>query len=210
MPSGPRPSVRVESKSLMLNQENLTSVVDAYEASTRKAIEHARKLEIPAPVSITFQTDKLSALTIDALVNEAPKLPRGEGKLRKRGFVYLFALGDECDVESHAITSAMRTSKAAGRDADDGKLPAINDKHDGRVLYVGRSWNVMSRIREHLKADCSKKTYALRFAAWANELNLEVELLIWEFPGIADLTLQVVEDGLWDRLGPLFGRRGAK
>ncbi|MEX5545501.1 hypothetical protein Q1J68_07790 [Pseudomonas pergaminensis] len=193
---------------MILDQEGLNQAIDAYETTTRKALDAARKLLVPFPTCIRFLTGTLNASTIEELIAKAPKLARGEGKQKKRGFLYIYQLQDECEIESLVVTSALLEAKK--NDANVGKLPAVNSKHSGRVLYVGRSWNIQSRTREHLKADCSQQTYALRFAAWAEEFDLNVELLIWEFSGISDLTLQVVEDGLWDRLQPLFGRRGAK
>ncbi|WP_426124388.1 hypothetical protein [Pseudomonas sp. PSPC2-3] len=195
-------------KDMILDQKGLNQAIDAYETTTRKAVDAARKLVVPLPTCIRFSTGALNASTIEELSAKAPKLAQGEGKQKKRGFLYIYQLQDECEVEPLLVTAALLEAKT--NDVIVGKLPAVNLMHSGRVLYVGRSWNVQSRTREHLKADCSKKTYALRFAAWAEEFDLSVELLIWEFPGITDLTLQVVEDGLWDRLRPLFGRRGAK
>ncbi len=194
----------------LLDQANLNRVVDAYEATTRQAIEAARALAVPAVKPIVFRTGSLDLSGITRVLDAGPKIPRGEGKLRVRGFLYAFQQAAECSTDAASIKSAMRDAKAPTDGRDEGKLPAINADHEGRVLYVGRSWNIASRLRGHLRADCSRQTYALRLAAWARRLDLQVELFVWTFPGITDGTLQVVEDGLWDDLRPLFGRRGAK
>ena len=193
---------------MILDQEGLYQAIDAYETTTRKAVDAARKLVIPRPACIRFSTGALNASSIKELSARAPKLARGEGKKKARGFLYIYKLQDESEIDSHLIKLALLEAKS--NEAFVGKLPAVNIGHSGRVLYVGRSWSVQSRTRQHLNADCSKNTYALRLSGWAEEFDLRVELLIWEFAGITDLTLQVIEDGLWDLLQPLFGRRGAK
>lgn len=104
------------------------------------------------------------------------------------------------------MVGAKKLQKAKARN-----LPALNaGALEGCTLYVGRSWTPGSRIGGHLKADLESGTYAMHLAAWAEKLDLEVELVIYEFPGIAGRALQVLEDGFWDLLRPLFGRRGEK
>lgn len=89
-------------------------------------------------------------------------------------------------------------------------LCAINtDVPSGRVLYVGRSWDLRTSVSSHLRASNSK-TYAIHFAAWAQHLDLKVDLFVYKFPAIPDRVLQVLEDVTWDTLLPLLGRRGEK
>lgn len=194
----------------MLDQAGLQAAINAYEETTRDAVRAARELSVPKPTCVSFKTGTLSPVSIDSLLLHVPRLARGEGKRKHKGYLYIYRLGAACALDSSIVTAAMLEAKNRSKDGDQGKLPAVNEEHASRVLYVGRSWKIASRTREHLKADCSKKTYALRLEAWAKEFDFEVELFIWEFLGVSDLALQVVEDGLWDRLQPLLGRRGAK
>jgi hypothetical protein len=64
-------------------------------------------------------------------------------------------------------------------------------------------------VAGHLRASTSK-TYAIHFAAWAQNLDLQVDLFVYAFPGVPDRVLQVLEDVIWDTFVPLFGRRGEK
>jgi hypothetical protein len=64
-------------------------------------------------------------------------------------------------------------------------------------------------VAGHLRASTSK-TYAIHFAAWARNLDLQVDLSVYAFPDIQDRVLQILEDVIWDTLTPLLGRRGEK
>lgn len=77
-------------------------------------------------------------------------------------------------------------------------------------LYVGSSFNIFQRFKEHLGYG-SKKTYSLQLAHWASNLNLELDFIYAKYPeDIVHDVIQVIEDTLWDILSPMFGRRGKR
>lgn len=78
-----------------------------------------------------------------------------------------------------------------------------------RVLYVGRSYAPRQRFRQHLLSSTSG-TYAIHFATWAHAIDLCVDFHLYQFAGLGEPVVQVLEDGLWDHLKPLLGRRGDK
>jgi len=78
------------------------------------------------------------------------------------------------------------------------------------VLYVGRSYNIRQRLNQHLGYG-SKGTYSLQLAHWASDLDLELDFVYAKYPkDIAPDILQAIEDTLWDKLRPMFGRRGQR
>ena len=79
-----------------------------------------------------------------------------------------------------------------------------------KLIYVGCSWGMFSRFKDHLGYG-AKGTYALQFAHWAQELNLELEFVYAEYPqATPSKVLQALEDMLWDNLKPMLGRRGQR
>ena len=53
-------------------------------------------------------------------------------------------------------------------------------------------------------------TYAIHFQTWASAIDLKVDFYLYRFAGIGDRVVQVIEDGLWDHMKPMLGRRGEK
>lgn len=196
----------------MLDQEDLNCAIDAYEKTTTMAIAAARKLVLPQPTQIRFGTCCLDEQAAAAVMKQVPSPTKKERDAKVRGFLYVFAQDDTCRVSRTELEHAM--SSARLEQAEDGypgkkNLCAVNADApaEGRVLYVGRSWDPQVRLKGHLRTSRSS-TYALHLETWARELDLQVRLLVYEFREIADVTLQVIEDGLWDRMRPLFGKRG--
>lgn len=95
----------------------------------------------------------------------------------------------------------------------------LRNKRDGRalcrynklsdILYIGQSKNLRARFKQHL-GDGPFGTYAMHMKHWINGINLKIEFTYHRFSSFSDRALQALEDGLWDRLEPMFGKRGAK
>ena len=79
-------------------------------------------------------------------------------------------------------------------------------------LYVGSSKNIRQRLKEHLFL-CNPNTYAMHLEKWFNT-NLPITINIWDFYGFLNGEnseyLQNIEDLLWNKYKPLFGRQGKK
>ena len=196
----------------MLNTADLPGAFDSFERKTLDAIAEARKLTLPEASKAQFLTSKLTDAEVKRVREALPKPTQKDIKAKSVGFLYVFAQRQGCSVDRLDIVSVIKHAKSGGADKVEAmtNLCAINtDAPEGRVLYVGRSWDPRARIAGHLRASTGK-TYAIHFAAWAQKLELQVEVYVYAFPGIADRVLQVVEDATWDRFDPLFGRRGEK
>lgn len=78
-----------------------------------------------------------------------------------------------------------------------------------KFLYVGRSSSIKKRIKEHLGFG-ARQTYALNLAAWASSLNVAFLLECATYdPSVQASTLSNLEDTLWSRSSPMFGRQGS-
>lgn len=114
----------------------------------------------------------------------------------------------------------------APRDTDERAAQVIRDffteskrRGDGRsrdnqrlssVLYVGTSRKMATRTKEHL-GFCSRSTYGLKLSEWYPAADLPLRLTCSVFPpGTSGTVVSVLEDALWERLRPMFGRKGAR
>jgi len=90
------------------------------------------------------------------------------------------------------------------------KLAQNNGVAGSRTIYVGSSRSIIQRLPQHLN-DCAAGTYALKMRRWCpnaeNGLNVEVTAVC----GDLDAALvQDLEDALWTRSRPMFGKFGAR
>lgn len=81
------------------------------------------------------------------------------------------------------------------------------------VLYVGKTMkNIETRLKHHLTEN-SKSTYSLHMQCWnwMNPPSGKVYIDISFFPvGTEEPLVQDIEDALWDREKPMFGKQGKK
>lgn len=88
------------------------------------------------------------------------------------------------------------------------RLNLVPDIHNNNVLYVGSSKSVVTRLNQHLGFG-NAKTYALHLNKWTDNLKITIEL--YQYPSdTPDQVIQAIEDHLWDKLSPLFGRKGSR
>ncbi len=86
------------------------------------------------------------------------------------------------------------------------KLPQINDTNiESKYLYVGSSKNIKTRLKQHI-GKVPKGTYSLRLKDW---FLGEIHIDIYCFHNNQD-EVQIIEDLLWEKLKPIFGRQGKK
>lgn len=195
----------------MLTQDDLISAVEFYERETTTALQAARAAALPQPMTFTFSTLGLAAPSIESLVNELPT--RYKQQDRDAAFIYTFSLSDSNLVPVDEILEAFDWASEFQRsEAYDGKKNLCKKNawsKDSRVMYVGRSYKPRERTRQHLSAS-ETGTYALHLGVWAIELDVKVDFHLYQFADLEGRVVQVIEDGLWDALRPLFGRRGER
>ncbi|MEM5552566.1 GIY-YIG nuclease family protein [Pseudoalteromonas neustonica] len=165
------------------------------------------QLAIPSSPSykLEFHTNEVTEKKITELVKKLPS----DSDL-EIDYIYLFKVSGE-NKNISRIKQKFKTEKKRQQNTEGEKkdLCRINDCDSKQYFYVGRSQSIKSRIRQHLSHKY-KGTYALHMERWCRELDHDVEVLIYEFEGKNNMVIQAIEDALWDRLNPCFGRKGDK
>lgn len=195
----------------MLTQSDLSKAISEYKIVSSKAIKAAEGVRLPEPTKITFSTFRLDQVNIEEL---AAEVPTGYGaKLGGAHYIYVFRLS-EANVIPHATIlsafSVARTYQAENSDQEKKNLCRSNpNAAESTVVYVGRASRPRQRFKSHLQASKSG-TFAMHLAAWASDLDIEMDFHLYPFYGADHRAIQVLEDGLWDLLAPMLGRRGER
>jgi len=195
----------------MLTQSDLVASIGAYEKEIQEALRIAKTINIPRPITQSFRLSNLTTAEIERLVATLPSGHRKEDKDAE--YIYVFSLVDPRITLLEEMLSAFDEARAF-QDTDEyfGKknLCKPNTISEAtRAIYVGRSYKPRDRLKQHL-SESSSGTYAIHFSAWASELEIDVEFSLYRFSGLGNRVIQVLEDGLWDNLQPLLGKRGEK
>jgi hypothetical protein len=195
----------------MLTQFDLSASVDAYERAAHESIAKAKIVLLPSPMTLSFSTKELSEERIGQLSFSVPT--GGKKEDQDAEFIYVFRLSSSNTISSAKILSAFNSARAFQEsDAYKGKKNLCRPhplSPESRALYVGRSYGPRERFKGHLRSSTSG-TYAIHFAAWACSIDLPIDFDLYRFSGVGDRVIQVLEDGFWDHLKPMLGRRGEK
>ena len=84
----------------------------------------------------------------------------------------------------------------------------FNKDHNSKTLYVGSSKDINSRIKQHL-GDGNKRTYSLDLIRWLPK-GIDLKLDIFSMNLQEQDVIEIVEQGIWDELQPMFGKRSAQ
>ncbi|MHA6263711.1 hypothetical protein ACXYMO_10950 [Arenibacterium sp. CAU 1754] len=89
-------------------------------------------------------------------------------------------------------------------------LTRNNNVGDSRTVYVGSSRDVGPRLHQHLHTSADG-TYVLKLHLWCPDAENSFNVEVTPVRGAADASLvQDIEDSLWARSRPMFGKFGAK
>lgn len=195
----------------MLNQSDLTASVDAYERDTLTSIQKAKLVMLPPPTHLCFSTLGLTEARITELAGGVTT-----GKKQSEigsEFLYIFRLCAANSLTAEEVLKAFNLARTAQESIDYKGNKNLCRAHplagDSSAIYVGRSYSPRERLKQHLGSS-SSGTYAIHFATWASLIDVKVEFYLYQFSGVGNRVIQVLEDGLWDRLRPMMGRRGEK
>jgi hypothetical protein len=120
-------------------------------------------------------------------------------------FVYLLIADENAGL--NAVHQAFADAKTHERD---GRAYARLNEKSSKYFYVGSSSALGRRFREHLGYG-ARGTYALHLAYWGQKLELDLTLVAARYgPNVSANLVGVLEDNLWDRLKPMFGRQGRR
>lgn len=93
----------------------------------------------------------------------------------------------------------------------DGHVLARNNHvTDSKTVYVGSSRKMWQRLQQHLHTSANG-TYALKMHLWCPNADNSIKVEIQAVRGAVDASLiQDLEDALWKRSRPMFGKLGAR
>lgn len=80
-------------------------------------------------------------------------------------------------------------------------------------LYVGSSTSdFIGRLKNHLGVRDSVRTYALHLSKWDNNLEYNIKIVVYQLKdkneaAINNYVVELIEQQIWDKLKPLFGKR---
>lgn len=168
-------------------------------------LDQARRelAEVPAPALFDFQIvgshHDLGSEGFAALMRDLrAAVPKGST------VIYALRPLDGRDDTIELVHTLFETSKTqkGWRSRDNQRLSPW--------LYVGSSRNITKRIKEHLGFG-SETTYALKLSAWLPLDDFPLELTCAVYPeGLSATVISALEDALWERLKPMFGRKGSR
>lgn len=184
----------------MSHDDEFKSLPASAQASLRQLADAVGGV-VPSRTNVwTLRTSDLKPGSADPTIVSEVKTWAGTDS----AFLYYFMLTNEV---------ALATAERAYSDA---KAREKNERAYARLIkvsrcfYVGGSQNIPQRLKEHLGFG-AKKTYALQLAYWAPPLKIELKFVCAQYSShVNEDVLQALEDALWDRLTPMFGRRGRR
>jgi hypothetical protein len=162
------------------------------------AMKKIEQFKFPEPKKHLFK----SKIIYDE--NEITKIPTG---IKGADYIYFFKVVGKEETNRNCYDE-LEQKKLSNNNSKD--FPKLNVQHKGtQYLYVGRSQKLRQRIRQHLGKN-HKGTYAMHMERWCKNLKLNIEFQYFEILNSDNVLVQSIEDALWDKLKPCFGRKGAK
>lgn len=114
-----------------------------------------------------------------------------------------------CDTDVARVDFEGFQDRFAEAKDQSGRLafPRLNTVEPSRVLYVGSSFRLSTRVKEHL-GYVSDRTFALRLRNWVPDCNIDILVAAYARDASDDAIL-ILEETLWHHLKPMFGRSGS-
>lgn len=125
-----------------------------------------------------------------------------------KSVIYVFSFG--ADVPQDLIKVVRNAADGSLRGVDQARsFPKVNAAGDSRCLYVGHSFKIETRLRDHLGFGAAS-TSSLHLAHWDGHPHENLTLTAYRLSSNDRLLAQLLEEYLWDELKPLLGKRGGR
>lgn len=125
-----------------------------------------------------------------------------------RSAIYVFSYNDP--VPQKLVSTLRNAADGALRGIDAARgFPKCNARSESRCLYVGHSYKIETRLRDHLGFG-APGTSSLHLKHWDGHPHDEITFTAYRLPSQDKLLAQLLEEYLWDELKPLLGKRGGK
>lgn len=175
-----------------------TRLAEAAERATTMRVDEVR-LQIPIELSRIGEEGYGQSLL------DRVKAWRGGSS---RSTIYVFSFEDA--VPQDLVTTLRNAADVALRKIDEARgFPKCNSSGDSRCLYVGHSFRVETRLRDHLGLGPAG-TSSLHLKHWDGHPHDTVTFTAYRLSSDDKLLAQLLEEYLWDELKPLLGKRGGK
>lgn len=148
------------------------------------------------------------SFTVAQALNSSEQLFLSVEKFSEKKLPYIYTLSASGDINADQIRAAFSTAKA--QEKNDRAYARLNAETSS-CFYVGSSYDFLKRFKEHIGYG-AKTTYALHLSHWAQDFPLlELALHYAQYQeGTSQDLLQALEDALWEKKMPMFGRKGSK
>lgn len=171
--------------------------ISACAASLRLLAEDVEKVQTQMAAEVKLTYGDFSASFPDAQLRE---LISWAGK---NPVIYKFTVVEGSDSASILERFIKRKAKEKARAYCKANLVS-------NTLYVGSSLNLESRLQQHFGYS-GRTTYSMQLIHWLQVGDIEtLHLSVWKLAGLPKLTVQALEDYLWDQERPLLGKRGGR
>lgn len=185
---------------MAIQQETLIQAIEEAKRELLRKKDELDKFSFPEATKFQFET---SSINVDDLVRE---IPIGSSE---EDYIYIFKVVGQ-NRTNRSFYKNLKDKKSSQTEEKKKDLPRINEENIGtQYLYVGRSQKLRSRLRQHLGRNY-EGTYALHMERWVSTLNETIEVQYFKLEDCDNLLVQSVEDSLWSKLRPAFGRKGDK
>ncbi len=125
-----------------------------------------------------------------------------------RSAIYVFSY--DRPVPQKLVSTLRNAADRALRGIDEARcFPKCNARSESRCLYIGHSYKVETRLRDHLGFG-TPGTSSLHLKHWDGHPHDAITFTAYRLPSHDRLLAQLLEEYLWDELKPLLGKRGGK
>lgn len=163
-----------------------------------KRVESAEFAELKE-ISIDF--DSINEHTSNGVKDDICKWEKMNKGCR---YIYIIQADNRTDIEKCFREYYYAKDQKKG----DRAFARVNQPSD--IFYVGSSKSLGDRIKQHLGFG-PQGTYALQMVYWIKGITGKANISIWRFNEIVEQeVIQAIEDSLWVKYKPMFGRKGAK
>jgi hypothetical protein len=181
-------------------------LLPAFATHLAEAAARAEVMRLDEPrLQLAIELSRLGDVQYrEALIGEAKSWRSGSD----RSTIYVFSYEDA--VPQGLVSTLRNAADGALRQMGEPRgFPKCNASGDSRCLYVGHSFKVEVRLRDHLGFGTAG-TSSLHLNHWDGHPHETLTFTAYRLSSDDRLLAQLLEEYLWDELKPLLGKRGGK
>jgi len=156
----------------------------------------------------SYKKISVSFTELDNLRAKAVRVDLSSWEKENEGsrYIYIIQATDEVDIEK----CHQQYENAKSNNINNRAFARLNENANSKVFYVGSSRSLGNRIEQHLGFG-HQGTFSLQIIHWSSGISGELTITIYRFPeNLGQDVIQAIEDGLWEKHKPMFGRRGSR